>query len=114
MPANSRLRPSNYRPIAEGVNSLRLVSEETSMLPPPLSPWNRVASEAKPREYITSINRTSPGCVVRTLFDPPKKPREDSYLFVLIADQELAEGREEQARFLIDAAYESFDRRAAG
>jgi hypothetical protein len=60
------------------------------------------------------IKRTSPGCVARTLFDPPTKPREDSYLFVLIADQELAEGREEQARFLIDAAYDSFDRHAAG
>jgi hypothetical protein len=37
-------------------------------------------------------------------------PDADAYLLVLLADQELAAGRDEQAQFLVDAAYASFDR----
>jgi len=33
----------------------------------------------------------------------------DPYLLLLLADQELIGGREEQARYLIEAAYEFFD-----
>ncbi len=36
----------------------------------------------------------------------------DPYLLLLLADQELLEGREEQARHLITTAYEVFDRKA--
>ncbi len=36
---------------------------------------------------------------------------DDPYLLVLLADQELGQGREEQARYLVEAAYESFDRK---
>ncbi|MEA2739021.1 MAG: hypothetical protein QOH05_2328 [Acetobacteraceae bacterium] len=38
----------------------------------------------------------------------------DPYLLVLLADQELAERREDQARCLIDAAYQMFDRATKG
>jgi len=36
----------------------------------------------------------------------------DPYLLLLLADQELVEGRDEQARYLVEAAYESFDQKA--
>jgi hypothetical protein len=35
---------------------------------------------------------------------------DDGYLLVLLADQEIAEGRSEQAHALLDAAYSAFDR----
>jgi hypothetical protein len=38
-----------------------------------------------------------------------KHSDEDAYLLVLLADQELAAGREEQAACLLDAAYAAFD-----
>jgi hypothetical protein len=37
------------------------------------------------------------------------QPNSDGYLLVLLADQELAAGRQEQARSLLDAAYDAFD-----
>lgn len=36
----------------------------------------------------------------------------DPYLLILLADQELVDGREQQARYLVEAAYEAFDRNA--
>jgi hypothetical protein len=41
----------------------------------------------------------------------PETPT-DPYLLLLLADQEMVDGREEQARYLIEAAYEFFDRKA--
>jgi hypothetical protein len=44
---------------------------------------------------------------------PNTDPRSDNdpYLLLLLADQELVEGRKEQARHLVEAAYESFDQK---
>jgi hypothetical protein len=42
-----------------------------------------------------------------------RNQKTDAYLLVLLADQELTEGREEQARYLVEAAYEYFDQTAA-
>jgi hypothetical protein len=38
----------------------------------------------------------------------------DAYLLVLLADQELIAGRDDQAQTLLDAAYAVFDRQAHG
>jgi hypothetical protein len=38
-----------------------------------------------------------------------RHPERDAYLLLLLADQELTAGRSEQARFLVDAAYDAFD-----
>lgn len=43
-----------------------------------------------------------------------QKAEADPYLLVLLADQELGDGRKEQARYLVDAAYDFFDRKAEG
>jgi hypothetical protein len=40
---------------------------------------------------------------------PPSGKKIDPYNLVLLADQELGEGREEQARYLIEAAYGAYD-----
>jgi hypothetical protein len=42
-----------------------------------------------------------------------KHPDHDAYLLVLLADQELTEGRDAEARCLLDAAYAAFDRQTA-
>jgi hypothetical protein len=41
-------------------------------------------------------------------------PDPDAYLLVLLADQELTAGRDEQAQSLLDAAYAAYDRDALG
>lgn len=38
----------------------------------------------------------------------------DAYLLVLLADQELSDGRSEQAETLLDAAYAAFDQKIMG
>ncbi len=53
------------------------------------------------------------GRPARTSAKPARTVSEDPYLLLLLADQELSNGREEQASYLIDSAYEVFDRRAA-
>ena len=37
------------------------------------------------------------------------KDNTEPYLLILLADQELDDGREEQARYLVEAAYHIFD-----
>jgi hypothetical protein len=44
-------------------------------------------------------------------FRPARRVVEDAHLFVLLAQQEIGAGRENQARSLIEAAYAAFDRR---
>jgi hypothetical protein len=51
------------------------------------------------------------GKAVRSRLRTPK-PDIDAHLLLVLADQELTEGREEQARYLVEAAYEAFDRKA--
>jgi hypothetical protein len=50
--------------------------------------------------------------IARSLLVTQQKPDIDAYLLLVLADQELTEGREEQARYLVEAAYEVFDRKA--
>jgi hypothetical protein len=49
----------------------------------------------------------------REIVKPDLGANKDPYLLLLLADQELVEGREEQARYLVEAAYEVFDRKAS-
>jgi hypothetical protein len=42
----------------------------------------------------------------------PAEAATDPYLLLLLANQELVEGREEQARCLVEAAYEFFDQKS--
>ncbi len=45
----------------------------------------------------------------RTAVQPLLRAEDDPYLLVLLADQELGAGREEQAKYLVEVAYEGFD-----
>jgi hypothetical protein len=44
------------------------------------------------------------------MFKPAPTTDDDPYLLVLLAEQAFAAGREKQALFLVDTAYEVFDR----
>jgi hypothetical protein len=50
--------------------------------------------------------------IPRALGNAPPIPETDPYLLLLLADQEMTEGREEQARYLVESAYDAFDRKA--
>jgi hypothetical protein len=52
------------------------------------------------------------GRFARALAKPPQITENDPYLLILLADQELGEGREEQARYLVEAAYQVFDQKS--
>jgi hypothetical protein len=69
------------------------------------------ASANKDTPFTGLIRRLGSGRIARALLMTPPKPDIDPHLFLLLADQELIEGREEQARYLIEAAYEIFDRK---
>jgi hypothetical protein len=49
----------------------------------------------------TPVNQEIPATI--------KHPERDAFLLLLLADQELTAGRCEQAKSLIDAAYDAFD-----
>lgn len=49
----------------------------------------------------TPVNQETPATI--------KHPERDAFLLLLLADQELTAGRCEQAKSLIDAAYDAFD-----
>jgi hypothetical protein len=49
------------------------------------------------------------GRFAQAFFKAPSIKKNDPYLLLLLAEQELDEGREEQARYLVEAAYEAFD-----
>lgn len=51
------------------------------------------------------------GRLTRPLADPVAELHTDPYLLLLLADQELVEGRKEQAGCLIEAVYDFFDRK---
>jgi hypothetical protein len=60
------------------------------------------------------MKRRGPGRFDQSLATPPEKASTSPYLLLLLANQELAEGREDQARCLVEAAYELFDQKAEG
>ena len=58
------------------------------------------------------MRRRDPSRLNQSLPTPPTEASTNPYLLLLVANQELAEGREDQAKCLVEAAYELFDRKA--
>jgi hypothetical protein len=82
------------------------------MLPHPVI---RLVSPAPPiedRPLTRLFKRLGQGRLTRVVPKTPSKSDRDPFVFLLLADQELVAGRKEQARHLIEAAYEFFDRKA--
>jgi hypothetical protein len=50
--------------------------------------------------------------LARAMPGPAPETAADPYLLLMLADQELVDGREEQARYLVEAAYELYDQKA--
>ena len=73
---------------------------------------NEPVTETKYTVLTGLMKRFSSGRFTRALFKVPTVTENDPYLLILLADQELDEGREEQARYLVEAAYEAFDQRS--
>jgi hypothetical protein len=82
---------------------------EGNMVSHPLIHLVRPAQATQDGLFTGVARRQGSGHFVRTLVKQPPAVDSDPYLLALLADQELVEGREEQARSLIDAAYEAFD-----
>jgi hypothetical protein len=68
------------------------------------------ASKGKPLK--AAIKHLGSGRIGHIPGKRPPRLTSDPYLLLLLADQELVAGREEQARYLVEAAYEHFDRNA--
>jgi hypothetical protein len=66
----------------------------------------------KDQPFVGFFKQLGSGRFARALVKPQPEADTDPYLLLLLADQELVEGRDEQARYLVEAAYESFDQKA--
>jgi hypothetical protein len=75
-------------------------------------PLREPVAETKYTVLTGFMKRFGSGRFGRALFKPPPITENDPYLLILLADQELGEGREEQARYLVEAAYEAFDQKS--
>jgi hypothetical protein len=75
-------------------------------------PLREPVAETKYMALTGLMKRFGSGLFARTLVKSPPITESDPYLLVLLADQELGEGREEQAIYLVDAAYEAFDQKS--
>ncbi len=64
----------------------------------------------QPRALAKLIERVSHSPIRRALSKMLVTTPSDPYLLILLADQELMDGREQQAACLVEAAYEAFDR----
>jgi hypothetical protein len=69
------------------------------------------ASAIKDTPFSGLMKRFGAGRFARTPAKPSPEVNADPHLLLLLADQELVEGREEQARYLVEAAYECYDRK---
>jgi hypothetical protein len=67
--------------------------------------------KAKHASLTRLIKRLGSGWFAKAFFKAPPIKKNDPYLLLLLAEQELDEGREEQAKYLVEAAYEAFDQR---
>jgi hypothetical protein len=69
------------------------------------------ADQDDPRPEL--LQRLGSGPFARAILKQQLRADTDPYLLLLLADQELIEGRYEQAKYLVEAAYEFFDRKAS-
>ena len=73
--------------------------------------WAVRTGELRPWSPANILKRFGRSRLARTTAEGNVGSAEDAYLLVLLAEQELAAGREDQACSLIEAAYNAFDRR---
>jgi hypothetical protein len=71
---------------------------------------NKDGVKTKHASLTRLVKRLGSARFAQVFFKAPPTKKNDPYLLLLLAEQELDEGREEQARYLIEAAYEAFDR----
>jgi hypothetical protein len=79
------------------------------MAPNPVIRLVRPAPPTKDALFAGLIRRLGRRRLARALVKHAPTVGDDPYLLVLLADQELVYGRKEQARYLVEAAYEFFD-----
>jgi len=70
------------------------------------------ATQATKNGPLKGLMRRLGSARIRRSTSRPGPTNHDPYLLVLLADQELVAGREEQARYLVEAAYDFFDQKA--
>jgi hypothetical protein len=70
---------------------------------------NSYAEETKYTVLQRLMSRLGSGRFAPEVSETPAIRKHDPFMLVLLADQELAEGREEQASSLIEAAYDAYD-----
>ena len=97
----------------DSARDCRLTSRECKDVPTGLSRRDDPASSAAETSAIP-FNRFGATRFARGLVKTSRKPDQDAYLLVLLADQEMIAGRDAEARSLLDAAYAAFDRRTNG
>jgi len=79
------------------------------MLPRLVLPAYQSFVETKEETFILLTRAMRPKRPARDVAGPAVPPGIDPYVLALLATQELAEGRSEQARHLIETVYEMFD-----
>jgi len=70
---------------------------------------NNQAAAAKHTELTRLKKQLGSGRWPPGFVKAPSIRKTDPYLLILLADQELREGRKEQARYLVEAGYEAYD-----
>lgn len=68
----------------------------------------------KDKRFVGLFENLGTGRFAREFLTQQPEVDADPYLLLLLADQELVEGRDEQARYLVEAAYDCFDQKAKG
>jgi hypothetical protein len=84
-------------------------TKDWHMTSQPIVPLRARAAEHDPSAFPLVLKR--PGRTWFARFGAEPARQADPYLLVLVAEQEIRAGREQDARTLVDAAYAAFDRR---
>lgn len=89
-------------------------SERKDRLEPPLSDFTLGRRDKKSISWGLPdvFRRFGLARFARAVVNASPASHPDAYLLVLLADQELTAGRDQQAQVLVDAAYAAFDQRA--
>jgi hypothetical protein len=81
------------------------------MIAQPVIYLSDLTTKTKPKPFKELPKNFRSGRLAHVFADPVPQLQTDPYLLLLLADQELIEGRKEQASCLIEAAYDFFDRK---
>lgn len=85
------------------------VSGDAITRPQVVTYLNSHATATKRAALKRLMQRLGSGRVAQGFLKTPPIRKSDPHILLLLADQELEEGREEQARYLIEVAYEFYD-----